>query len=471
MVSGPRRRPHGARANVLLSWALVVAFCAPASAVPTNTPSLFARDSSSCAAGYNTCPGFSFPSNFCCPTGSSCIALAGNTTLLCCPDGQDCSLIQPITCTLQQQNATLDPTAPIKTTVLNGSLTRCGGTTTCCPYGYSCNASGMCAKLANQDFMPAASSSASASASPTTPASTTASSSSDGTAAAAASSSATSSAGTDATSSHGSSTAAIAGAVIGTAAAGVILACIAMVCIRRRKQAKKDEHDKRAGSGSPASKSTTSSFGNIISAPIVPEGSTLRSDFGRRNHDIVTQFPGPDYAQERRARVEDANEDDGPNPFRTPPSRIPPIRTMRDSGNKAWGSPFDDNAHPQVQTQSRPAVRATNIIDYYSDDNRNTPERLGTLRPPSTHLRPRTPTNNREPSSVSINVFADPEISRPSTPGSHKLGLSPPSPDQRRMSHLTTFTSLMDQADLGNVAHGSPFVPGSAYSGSPGRRK
>lgn len=72
--------------------------------------------------------------------------LAAGTTALCCPKGSSCEVIYPITCDIQQQNATVSPGGPIYTTALGGTLPSCGedmtGEGTCCPFGYECLKSG-----------------------------------------------------------------------------------------------------------------------------------------------------------------------------------------------------------------------------------------------------------------------------------------------------------------------------------------
>ncbi|KAH6654977.1 hypothetical protein BKA67DRAFT_675002 [Truncatella angustata] len=88
------------------------------------------------ADGYSTC-GKGLPDDFCCPSGSTCLSIASNTTALCCPKGQDCSIIQVITCDIQQQNVTAAPESGIHTTTLEKSLPLCG--IDCCPFGYHCN--------------------------------------------------------------------------------------------------------------------------------------------------------------------------------------------------------------------------------------------------------------------------------------------------------------------------------------------
>lgn len=58
---------------------------------------------------------------------------------------------------------------------------------------------------------------------------------------------------------------------------------------------------------------------------------------------------------------------------------------------------------------------------------------------------PRTPRLQREPSGESINIFADPSTASEGIRG--------------RDSHQTTFTDMMERADLAGVRKGEPFVP------------
>lgn len=110
--------------------------------------SLQRSTSDTCPSDYQQC-GNGLPSDFCCRSGDTCISLANNTTALCCPDGSGtCSSIQPITCSLDGQNATAYPTTSVHTVNLDGQLPTCGtdssGTKTCCPFGYSCNTKSQC---------------------------------------------------------------------------------------------------------------------------------------------------------------------------------------------------------------------------------------------------------------------------------------------------------------------------------------
>lgn len=99
------------------------------------------RSSATCPSDYSQC-GNEFPSNFCCPTAGSCVSLAENTTVLCCPDGEDCSSIEPISCNIDDYNASTTPLSPVHTTNLTGQLPTCGSQ--CCPFGYSCSRAALC---------------------------------------------------------------------------------------------------------------------------------------------------------------------------------------------------------------------------------------------------------------------------------------------------------------------------------------
>ncbi|ORY71576.1 uncharacterized protein BCR38DRAFT_404646 [Pseudomassariella vexata] len=97
----------------------------------------------SCAVdGYSPCSS-SLPADFCCPSSTTCVSVASNTTAICCPKSQICDEIQPITCDIDKQNVTAFPESPLHTTNLEESLPTCGKGN-CCPFGYRCNSSGNC---------------------------------------------------------------------------------------------------------------------------------------------------------------------------------------------------------------------------------------------------------------------------------------------------------------------------------------
>lgn len=99
------------------------------------------------------CTQTGLPSNFCCDKQSTCIPLAGQTTVLCCPSGPDgCNVIAPIVCDLKLQDPASNPNAQVKTTVLNGKLPSCGNN--CCPFGYLCGDDGNCIMDQDQSKKP-----------------------------------------------------------------------------------------------------------------------------------------------------------------------------------------------------------------------------------------------------------------------------------------------------------------------------
>ncbi|KAK3323761.1 hypothetical protein B0T19DRAFT_213285 [Cercophora scortea] len=96
------------------------------------------------------------PPGFACPTGQSCIWLAGNTTLLCCPAGSDCSNIAPTSCNVSLYDAQSHPESLVKSTALDAALPPCGADR-CCPFGYSCgtgNRSMVCIMNRDQSVLP-----------------------------------------------------------------------------------------------------------------------------------------------------------------------------------------------------------------------------------------------------------------------------------------------------------------------------
>ncbi|OJJ06366.1 hypothetical protein ASPVEDRAFT_176077 [Aspergillus versicolor CBS 583.65] len=89
-----------------------------------------------CSESSQKCSGAGLPDSFCCSSSSTCIGIDGGSSVICCPEGQDCSYIQPITCDVTKQNASLHPNNVIKTTRLDDDLPKCGKA--CCPFGYTC---------------------------------------------------------------------------------------------------------------------------------------------------------------------------------------------------------------------------------------------------------------------------------------------------------------------------------------------
>jgi hypothetical protein len=98
--------------------------------------------------GYTQCPQAGLPNNFCCPSDHVCLSLGASFTILCCPAGSDCSDQSPISCDIEQQNATAHPESLIKTTDLSSDMFNCGSG--CCPFGFNCSTSGNCSMFAEQ---------------------------------------------------------------------------------------------------------------------------------------------------------------------------------------------------------------------------------------------------------------------------------------------------------------------------------
>ncbi|KAI1288738.1 hypothetical protein F5Y03DRAFT_379361 [Xylaria venustula] len=109
---------------------------------------------SQCASGWSLCPGAGLPNDFCCLSTETCLALAGNTTVLCCPNGADCSNIEAIPCDVGLQDPAKNPEAVIKTTALTATLPSCGDV--CCPFGYSCGGNTNCIENEDQSQKPLA---------------------------------------------------------------------------------------------------------------------------------------------------------------------------------------------------------------------------------------------------------------------------------------------------------------------------
>ncbi|KAL2808180.1 hypothetical protein BJX63DRAFT_42247 [Aspergillus granulosus] len=97
---------------------------------------LYLQRSDSCPSDSQQCTGTGLPDNFCCSSSSTCVTIDSGSSVICCPDGQDCTYIEPITCDVTKQDASLHPGNVIKTTRLDDDLPTCGES--CCPFGYTC---------------------------------------------------------------------------------------------------------------------------------------------------------------------------------------------------------------------------------------------------------------------------------------------------------------------------------------------
>jgi hypothetical protein len=205
-----------------------------------------------------------------------------------------------------------------------------------------------------------------------------------------------------------------------TAAVVVLLGAAVFAFIFLRKKKKKEESQ----SGSPPKLSrSTSSFGNLISNPIVGDNTQFRNDFARA--------PGPRDPMNEPDSVTGALIDSSVNSPETgamlavPPAAAQLGGQQHGMGYGGYGN-LDAAAYQQAPYVDMP---------YVDHDN---------------GLMPQTPRQHREPSSVSINVFADPNITPDRTPESN---------NDRRYTNMTTFTQMLDNADLGGVARGESYLP------------
>ncbi|PTB65408.1 hypothetical protein BBK36DRAFT_1122012 [Trichoderma citrinoviride] len=432
---------------------------------------------SKCSAGTSSC-GAGLPSNFCCSEGTSCIPLAGNTTAMCCPTGQTCEKIQPITCDVSQQDPSKNQQSPIKTSVFDVPLGKCGADL-CCPFGYSCSGDDLCVKESDQSVSPekAAASSTTASPASTTPTnsapasteppstfstslvvapvtttpvsspasspassldSSPASSPTESSPSSPASSSASlpassstssptadaSSATPDSSSSHASNpkTVSIIGGVIGGCAVLVVLGAIAFLFVRRRNLHRKDDYSEKPAVGRIKHLGPGGGrAGSVISDPILQPNS-YRTDFIRKSPSIrssISQGP-PQIAlnnNNSHQRFSIPNPFDSPSPSNhsnTSPTSYRDSVTSEDERNARTGVVGSGSRLPPIR-----AMKASSRRVYPQD-------------------------LHRVSSGENIDVFADPFTMT----GNY----------DRRGTHATTFTDLMIEADLGDVRRGQPYL-------------
>ncbi|CAI4216469.1 unnamed protein product [Parascedosporium putredinis] len=308
----------------------------PAHALPPRT--IFARQSS-CPADQVSCPS-TVPDNFCCPSGHTCMALAGQTTIICCVEGKTCQQIEPISCTIDLQDA-------------EKNLAKC-------VLDEDQSAAPPPRIKFNKGF-------------PTT--------------------------------------AVVVGVLVGVL---VLVSAIVFLLIWRSKRRKQPSEDKTSHA---RNSKASSSFGNYISEPIVTHGA-FRTDFIRKPE---TSFLA---GSDRLSRMFNRHRNsDMVSPIS--PSDSPTLRGSSDTLHAGAVAPLGSTvAIPPIRTMS---------------NARRTP-------------RPVTPRLQREPSSESINIFA--------APGTVERG------NGRPLTQGTTFTEMMDQADLGPIHKGRGFVPSPLKPGS-----
>ncbi|KAI0148163.1 hypothetical protein F4776DRAFT_302323 [Hypoxylon sp. NC0597] len=434
---------------------LAALFAATASASFIRPSALLERADGTCAQNFSKCPQSGLPNNFCCESGSTCITLAANTTVLCCPSNSNCDKIGTITCDLSLQDASTNPTAEIKTTVLDGILETCGRQ--CCPFGYHCDGVN-CVKDADQSKRPSTkptSSKPSSTVAPTSVStskpSTTVAVSGIGTVTPSTTPSTTPptapSTETPITSTASTAnTVKIVGGVIG-GVVGIALIILAVVLLRfRRKKAINKEQLQRYDS--------TSSFGNIISAP-VPHANypSQRLDFLAKSSQASTASPSlamsspTAVASPPRQHQQEMYEYGGPSGFMPPNSPYHPHARRPDSemsdvprshhasaeitGLRSlthWKQSANGHGKANPNDKGKGKAKAKNLRD-----SSPAPAPLVTVTPAEDDYMPQGRTLRRPSEGESINVFADPLM----------VGGRPE-------SAATTWSNIQQRADIAN---------------------
>lgn len=363
---------------------------------------------------------------------------------MCCPEGAKCSTLAPITCNVHAQDAEENPKVPLKTTVFDVDLEKCGDNS-CCPFGYSCSGGKECTKDDDQSERPKADKSTSTISTateeptegpteePNAPTSATATGNE------APVSSATNDEATSDSDSgkSGPDTTSIIGGVVGACAILLIVAVILFVCVRKRAKRK--------------SKGPEMLHGRNISEPIT-QPDIYRSEFMRRgtygsqgnqrdSHLSDVNGAGASIARRSHNRLTRLTFRSN-KPRLSIPNRfenVSPNPSCAETASRASTASYDDQP---LRTGHVACARLAPIRAMKASSRH--------LKAKSRHLKPemaaysqgryqQRPTSNSE----KINVFADPLTV----------------PDEGGYARETRFTDLMNEADLGEVQRGKPYVP------------
>lgn len=222
--------------------------------------------------------------------------------------------------------------------------------------------------------------------------------------------------------------AAIAGGVTAGAVVLIGAAVLAFIFLRKKKAASE------VGSPPKLSRST-SSFGNLISNPILGPNTAVRTDFARVAGPRDST-PPEDPDSVTGAVIADSLTSPSAKETLTVPAATATTNTQRQSASNVaygYGGPELEAAYVDMP-----------YVDYDHDGG---------------GLMPETPRQHREPSSVSINIFADPNITPDRTPESNQ---------DRRYTNMTTFTQMLDSAGMGGMAKGESYVPYGGHDPMPG---
>ncbi|KAG6037313.1 hypothetical protein E4U41_005185 [Claviceps citrina] len=416
-----------------------------------------ARQDKCAAQGMQSCSAGGLPSAFCCETGRRCMLLAGGSTVMCCPSDSSCEAIRPITCDVGAQNPDANLMAPIKTLAQKSRLPRCAANGSCCPFGFTCADDGkLCLKDQDQSQTPdgyiaaanpasaavpistgtkasSAAAPATASATASASASETASEIASGTASATASATASVVPGHEVSSgSLGPGKTSIIGGVVGGVLALIFLAVVIFLCVRSRKR------DASSVRSFPYSQSSGSGpHGHKISAPIANPETSYRTDFIRKTPSV--QSSRPQSLASRFSRTPQLTHAPPPNPRLSIPN------------------PFDS---PTSSTHSPAASRYSVASDYgevHTGQVGAKPKPIRALTPSAWRESRRISRRDVEGvrSSDGIGMFADANAAN-----GRKGGQS--------NNRQTSFSDMMEEARMGDVHRGQPYVPGGTKRHVPG---
>ncbi|KAG5968932.1 hypothetical protein E4U58_001677 [Claviceps cyperi] len=416
--------------------------------VASTSPAVFARVDQCAAEGLQSCSLQGLSQSFCCELDRICMALAGSSTVMCCPKGSSCEAIRPITCDIEAQNPVTNHRAPIKTLAQTSKLPKCAANGSCCPFGFTCAEDGnLCLKDKDQSQTPegyeAATSShvskvvpesTGARPSSATAAVETATEIAAGTVAGTAAGTATGTAAAAAAAETsqpavyeglGPGKTSVIGGVVGGALALILLSVVVFLCVRSRKG---DANSEKPFFYSQSSGSRL--CGQNISAPIANPETAYRTDFIRKTPSTRSSRSG--HQASRFSQTPQL----GRAPLVDPRLSIP--------------NPFDS---PTSSDRSSTRSRYSAASDHY-DQVVYTGQVGAKLKP----IRTLTPSALRQSRRVSIRDFAD--ASSINGNGNYNA--------QSDAYRQTSFSAMMEEASMGDVHRGQPYVPGGIKRHVPG---
>ncbi|KAJ6789004.1 hypothetical protein PWT90_06697 [Aphanocladium album] len=445
---------------------------------------LAARADEVCASKDLVACSSALPSGFCCPKDSQCQSLAGGTTALCCPEGSNCDRIQPIACdvNLQDPKGNTDPT--VVTSVFNVNLETCDNG--CCPFGYSCAAkiaaatgkpssSGQCIRNKDQSKKPGEDSDPKSTTTTTTTTTKTATSSSTATSTTTSPHSTTpvsatatptpGSDGGDTEKGMKSNTMSIIGGVVGGSLVLLIIIIVAILYVRRRRRGPSatQQYEKSTGYRTGTSSSSSSSHHNAralnISEPIVQQDS-YRTDFILKSPSAMSSISN----QPVNSRWSGSTNAAGAGALHARTRNLTPSAALRRAQKHlSIPNPFS-SPNPSAAASPKPESVASSFDDSHAKTGHVVNSRLAPIRSMRSSRRVSRRTEpqqvRKEASEESINVFADADAVPPLRQQQQQRGRDVH--EERDRDRNTTFSDLMDKADLGDVHRGKQrYVPGT----------